>query len=113
MTAFANSCSSTSTPRFAIQLQTFDDVNGYGSPTLIENEAIDLDSDPSTWEQVSMCVAIPASTQWLLAEVLFNDVTLGNSPGFVDDVELTFDHPCCGPVPTEDRSWGAIKKIYK
>jgi PEP-CTERM motif len=54
-----------------------------------------LDANPATWEQISANgVAVPANTNYLLAQVLYinstmNDAAGVNQPGFVDDAKLT------------------------
>jgi hypothetical protein len=79
----------------AIYLQFTDASHAYVGATNI-NANLTLDSNPGTWEQISLTgVPIPPSTRYLVAQVLYdnNSMTVNgvDQPGFVDDTNLTLD----------------------
>jgi hypothetical protein len=48
-----------------------------------------LDANPATWQPFSLNGAIPVSTRWLVAQVLYNDASLQSQPGYVDATDLS------------------------
>ncbi len=56
---------------------------------------LNLDANDTTWESLSISGFAPAGTQWVVAQVTYNDASLQNSAGlpenvgFVDDASLT------------------------
>lgn len=78
----------------AIYVQFWDSSHNYVGATNI-NSVATLDANPATWEPISLTgVPIPATTKYLVAQVLYinatmNDASGANQPGFVDDTRLT------------------------
>ena len=60
--------------------------NSYG--TLLGNSGsgtLNLDANPLTWESASITSLIPVGTTWMLFQVAYQNASIGNNPGFVDD----------------------------
>ena len=57
-------------------------IGSSGSGTLT------LDSNPTTWESISVSSAIPVGTTWLVYQVAYQNASIGNNTGFVDDAYL-------------------------
>lgn len=53
------------------------------------NAGLTLDSNPGTWEIISVSGAIPVNTRWILSQVLYNNASLMNHPGYVDAARFT------------------------
>ena len=88
---------------------TFNSANGWPNHTLLVNTSVVLDGNPDTWEQMALtCVAIPADTDYILAQVFLVNATSGGTPAYVDDVELIFEQ--C-PVSVEETTWSRIKLL--
>lgn len=49
------------------------------------NGVLNLDGNPLTWESASVTSLIPVGTTWMMFQVAYNDASIGNNPGFVDD----------------------------
>lgn len=47
-----------------------------------------LDANPLTWQSVSVTSAIPVGTMWLVFQVAYQNASIGNNTGFVDDAYL-------------------------
>jgi hypothetical protein len=72
---------------------SFFSTSDYPSFTSYISNALTIDSNPSTWETVSVSGAIPVGTRWLLSQVLYSDASLQTSDGttgvgYVDDTDL-------------------------
>jgi len=106
--AWANACTSIPGVTVGLDLRTFNNANGWPAHTQITSVNIQLDTDPATWQLVTMaCVQIPADTQWLLPQLFMANAT-SQGPAYFDDVELIFDH--C-PTPTVPTTWSTIKAL--
>jgi hypothetical protein len=108
LSAWANSCATAANPTVGVEIRTYNDVNGWPTHTFVVASSIQLDTNSSTWEPVSMeCTAIPSDTEWILVRVFFVNSTMGGQPGYIDDVELVLD---C-PTPIIGTTWGSIKSV--
>lgn len=111
LSAWFNTCAGSAGPTVGVAIRTFNSANGWPTHTLYVPATIKLDDDPNTWEKVSLdCLAIPADTQWILAEVFQANAT-AIMPSVVDDVELLFDPHCA--VPAQPTTWGSVKALYR
>jgi hypothetical protein len=75
-----------------VRVWAFDNINDWPAPTVTSAINGALDASSATWEQISLApIAIPSTTQWILAELDYADAPLlaRNTNGFVDDVQLT------------------------
>ncbi len=50
-----------------------------------------LDNNTSTWEQRSVTSLLPVNTAFILMQVAYGNVSIGNSPGFVDETSMTLN----------------------
>ena len=57
-------------------------LGGSGSGTLT------LDANPLTWEQATISSLIPIGTTWMVFQVAYQNASIGNNPGFVDDAHM-------------------------
>jgi hypothetical protein len=107
--AWANTCSTTPGVTVGVEIRTYNNANGWPNHTLLANTSLQLDTDPDTWQQVSLnCVLIPADTQWILPQLFLANATSGSTPAYMDDVELIYDE--C-PTPTVPSTWSSIKAL--
>ncbi len=53
------------------------------------NAGLTLDNTPGTWELISVSGAIPVNTRWILSQVMYNNASLVNNPGYVDAARFT------------------------
>ena len=112
LSAWSNTCSAGAGTVVGVAIRTFNNANGWPTHTLYLSQNLSLDGDTGTWEEVKLeCVAIPADTQWIVAEVYRANGTGGGRPVAFDDVELLFDPHC--PVPTRETTWGNVKALYR
>ncbi len=110
--AWGNTCSTTPGSTIGVDIRTFNSPNGWPTHTLLVNTSLALDADAGTWQQVALnCVAIPADTKYILAQVFLVNATSGNVPAYIDDVELIFDQGC--PTPVESSTWSRIKSVMR
>jgi hypothetical protein len=109
--AWFNTCSAGAGAVVGVAIRTFNSANGWPTNTLYVSNQIALDADSQSWENVALeCVAIPADTKWILAEVFQANAT-AIIPSVVDDAEFQLDPHCS--VPTQPTTWGAVKSLYK
>lgn len=112
LSAWSNTCIAGAGSVVGVAIRTFSSANGWPSHTLYVNQNLTLDGDTSTWQEVAMeCVAIPAGTQWIVAEVYLANTTSNGIPAAFDDVELVLDPHCS--VPTQPTTWGKVKSLYR
>ncbi len=52
------------------------------------NGILNLDANPMTWESASSSAAVPVGTTWMMFQVGYNNASIGNNPGFVDDTYM-------------------------
>jgi hypothetical protein len=106
---WANTCSSAPGVTVGLDIRTFNNPNGWPAHTLLTNTSFQLDTDPATWQQITLnCVAIPADTYWILPQVFLVNATSQNTPAYFDDMELIFEE--C-PTPTVPTTWSTIKAL--
>ena len=55
---------------------------------------ITVDTNPATWQPASVTGVVPLGTTWMVAQVLYNNASLANHPGYVDQAELRIS-----PIP--------------
>lgn len=111
MSAWFNTCSAGAGAVVGVAIRTFNSANGWPTHTLYLPATLTLDADPNSWQKASLdCVAIPADTKWIVAEVFQANGT-AVMPSSVDDVELLFDPHCT--VPTRPTTWGSVKALYR
>jgi hypothetical protein len=73
----------------------------FGPPTGPELSAtLNLDANNPDWEFLSVSGLAPASTQWVVAQVTYNDASLGTNFGYVDNASLT--------VVPEPQTWAMM-----
>ena len=109
--AWFNTCAAGAGVTVGVAIRTFNSANGWPTSTLYVPATITLDANPNSWEKASLdCLAIPADTKWILAEVFQANAT-AITPAGVDDVELLFDPHC--PVPVQPTTWGSVKALYR
>ena len=73
----------------------------FGSPTGPELSAtLLLDPFNADWEPLSVSGFTPAGTQWVVAQVTYNDASLGANFGYVDNASLT--------VVPEPQTWAMM-----
>lgn len=109
MSAWATTCSLTPGATVGLDIRTFNSNNGWPAHTLLVNTSFQLDADADTWETFTLnCVAIPADTKWILAQVFLVNSTAGGVPAYIDNVALQFDG--C-PTPIAPSTWGGIKSL--
>lgn len=81
-----------------VEIRTFDVGNNWPAWNVVAGNSGVLDAAGGTWQTVSLApVAIPTNTEWILAQVWYNNAsfsTSGSPHGWVDDVRLTI-----GTVP--------------
>jgi len=110
--AWFNTCPAGGGSIVGVAIRTFNSANGWPTHTLYISAQIALDASQNTWEKVALeCLAIPADTQWIVAEVFMANATSNNTPSSVDDAELVFDPHC--PVSTQATTWGNVKALYR
>jgi hypothetical protein len=75
-----------------VELRAFITGNNWPTHTVLAGQSLNLDAAGNTWETVTLApVSVPANTQWLLAQVWYQNASLSNSGsphGWVDDVQL-------------------------
>lgn len=109
LSAWATTCSLTPGATVGVDIRTFNSANGWPTHTLLVNTSYQLDANADTWEKVTLnCVAIPADTKWILAQVFLVNSTAGGVPAYIDDVVLEFDH--C-PTPVTPSTWSRVKSL--
>ncbi|HEX7879462.1 MAG TPA: hypothetical protein VF720_08635 [Candidatus Eisenbacteria bacterium] len=107
---WANTCSLAPGVTVGLDIRTFNNPNGWPTHTLITSTNLVLDTDPATWQRVSLnCVTIPADTYWILAQVFLVNAT-SQVPAYFDDMELVFDE--C-PTPVEPTTWSRVKALAR
>ena len=52
------------------------------------NGALNLDANPNTWESASITAAIPVNTTWVVYQVAYQNASIGNNTGFVDQAYM-------------------------
>ncbi len=52
------------------------------------NGTLTLDANPLTWEQATVSSLIPIGTTWMVFQVAYQNASIGNNPGFVDDTHM-------------------------
>ena len=52
------------------------------------NGSLTLDANPLTWESTSVPSMIPVGTTWVVYQVAYQNASIGNNTGFVDDAYL-------------------------
>jgi hypothetical protein len=68
---------------------TFFSGNTYGTVISTSTSGIlNLDANPMTWESSSSSAVVPVGTTWMLFQVAYNNASIGNNPGFVDDTYM-------------------------
>lgn len=55
------------------------------------SQGLTLDSNASTWQQITATGAIPINTLWIVSQVTYNAASLGSNPGFVDAASLSIE----------------------
>jgi hypothetical protein len=79
-----------------IFLQFYDSSHNFVGATNISS-SLNLDASANTWQPISLTnIPVPVNTNYLLAQVLYNDASLQNvngtlDAGYVDDAVLTMD----------------------
>lgn len=108
--AWANTCSQNGGVTVGLDLRTFNNPNGWPAHTYITSTNLVLDTNPATWEQVSLnCIPIPADTYWILPQLYMVNAT-SSVPSYFDDVELIFDE--C-PTAVESSTWSRVKALTR
>ena len=109
--AWFNTCAAGAGAVVGVAIRTFNSANGWPAHTLYTSAQIGLDADPNSWEKVALeCLAIPADTKWIVAEVFQANAT-AILPSGVDDALLVLDPHCV--VPTKPSTWGSVKAMYR
>ena len=67
---------------------SFHTSNTFSSMISQVSSSLVLDANTGTWEAISANMQIPAGTQWMVAQVLYNNASLAGQPGFVDEAKL-------------------------
>jgi len=107
--AWGNTCLATPGAIVGVDIRTFNNANGWPSHTVIASSSLVLDGNVDTWEQAVLnCVVVPPDTKWILAQVFLVNATSGNTPAYIDDVELIFDQ--C-PVSVQETTWSRVKLL--
>lgn len=110
--AWFNTCPAGAGSVVGVAIRTFNSANGWPAHTLYISNQTALDGDELSWEKVALeCLAIPADTQWIVAEVFMANATSNNTPSAVDDTQLLYDPHC--PVSTQATTWGNVKALYR
>jgi len=52
------------------------------------NGTLTLDNDPTSWESTSVTSMIPVGTTWVVYQIAYQNASIGNNTGFVDDAYL-------------------------
>jgi len=89
-------------------IKTLDPANGYAETNFITE---DMTAIPTTWGSFSISIDIDASLDGQLLQIGFQNIaTLYEGSGvFYDNINF---HPT-GPVATEERSFGAVKSLFR
>lgn len=55
--------------------------------------ALNVNSNPDDWEPLWIKAVVPNGAQWVVAQVTYNNASIGTNAGYVDDVSLTVPAP--------------------
>lgn len=64
-----------------VQLRFYDDPQ---SEIGVAQAILDLDSDANTWENIELYGLIPSGTKYIGSNLLYQNDTMGDNPGYVD-----------------------------
>lgn len=87
--AFYNAPTTIPAAGVGVSVSFFDSSNVALFPPFASGGLPALDNNTSTWEQRSVTGLVPVNTAFMLMQVAYSNITIGNSPGFVDETSMT------------------------